>query len=82
MLFHTPTLAAFMGMGATELLIILAIVVLLFGATKLPSLAKGLGESIKEFKKASKEDPNEEKKQPEAAKSDAPKGDAAKPGKN
>lgn len=81
MLFHTPTLAAFMGMGATELLIILAIVVLLFGATKLPSLAKGLGESIKEFKKASKEDADEEKK-PEAGKAETPKGESAKPGKN
>lgn len=82
MLFHTPTLAAFMGMGATELLIILAIVVLLFGATKLPSLAKGLGESIKEFKKASKEDATEDKKQPEAGKAETPKGESAKPGKN
>lgn len=40
--------------GPTELLIILAIVLLLFGSTKLPGLAKGLGESIKEFKKAAK----------------------------
>jgi len=82
MLFHTPSLAGFMGLGTGELLIILAIVVLLFGATKLPSLARGLGESIKEFKKASKEEANEDKKQPEATKADAPKGDAAKPGKN
>lgn len=40
--------------GPTELLLILAIVVLLFGSTKLPQLAKGLGESIKEFKKSAK----------------------------
>ncbi len=40
--------------GPTELLLILAIVVLLFGSTKLPQLAKGLGESVKEFKKAAK----------------------------
>jgi sec-independent protein translocase protein TatA len=35
-----------------ELLIILAIVMLLFGARKLPDLAKALGSSIREFKKA------------------------------
>jgi sec-independent protein translocase protein TatA len=34
-----------------EWLIILAIVVILFGATKLPQIAKGLGESIRVFKK-------------------------------
>lgn len=49
-------LASFMGLGGMELVIILAIVMLLFGATKLPALAKGLGQSVKEFKKASQED--------------------------
>jgi len=39
-----------------ELLIILAIVVLLFGAKKIPDLAKGLGKGIKDFKKAVKDD--------------------------
>lgn len=38
--------------GPTELILILAIVLLLFGSTKLPKLAKGLGDSIKEFRKA------------------------------
>jgi len=50
-----PALFAVFGIGGTELLIILAIVLLLFGGTKLPSLAKGLGQSIKEFKKASRD---------------------------
>ena len=40
-------------LGGQELLIILVIVVLLFGAKKIPELAKGLGTGIKEFKKAS-----------------------------
>jgi sec-independent protein translocase protein TatA len=62
-----PSLFAVFGIGGTELLIILAIVLLLFGGTKLPSLARGLGQSIKEFKKASKDDP-EEDKAPTAAK--------------
>lgn len=53
--------------GPTELLIILAIVLLLFGSTKLPQLAKGLGESIKEFKKSAKA---EDAKIEEAKKSD------------
>lgn len=42
--------------GPAELLIILAIVLLLFGSTRLPQLAKGLGNSIREFKKAAKEE--------------------------
>ena len=42
-------------LGGQELLIILVIVVLLFGAKKIPELAKGLGTGIKEFKKASNE---------------------------
>ena len=38
-----------------EALIVLAIIILLFGARKLPELAGSLGESIKEFRKATKE---------------------------
>ena len=40
-----------------HLIIILAVIVLLFGGKKLPELAKGLGEGIKSFKEAVKEDP-------------------------
>jgi sec-independent protein translocase protein TatA len=43
------------GVGGPELLIILLIILLLFGAKKLPELAKGLGKSMKEFKKATQE---------------------------
>jgi sec-independent protein translocase protein TatA len=43
-------------LGGSELLLILAIAVLLFGGRKIPELMKGLGEGIKEFKKASKLD--------------------------
>ena len=52
--FSNLTLAVF-GLGTTEMLLILAVVILLFGAKKLPELAKGMGKSIKEFKKASNE---------------------------
>jgi sec-independent protein translocase protein TatA len=51
-----------MGMPSMpELLIVLAIVVLLFGAKKIPDLAKGMGKGIKDFKKAIKEDDDEPK---------------------
>jgi len=43
------------GIGWLEILGILLVVLLLFGAKRLPELAKGLGQGIKEFKKASKE---------------------------
>ena len=43
-----------------ELLIIVLIVLILFGGKKIPELAKGLGSGIKNFKKAVKEDDNEE----------------------
>jgi len=46
-----------MGMPSMpELLIVLAIVILLFGAKKIPDLAKGMGQAIKGFKKEMKED--------------------------
>lgn len=46
----------FLGnLGATEILMILFIVLLLFGAKKIPELARGLGKGIREFKDASKE---------------------------
>jgi sec-independent protein translocase protein TatA len=50
----------FGSLGLPELLIILFIVVLIFGANRLPGLAKGLGSSIKNFKEGMKDetDPN------------------------
>ncbi len=47
--------------GGWEIIIILVIVIFLFGAKKIPGLAKGFGQSIKEFKDA-KEGKEEEKK--------------------
>jgi sec-independent protein translocase protein TatA len=43
------------NLGPTELIILLVIVMLLFGANRLPKLARSLGESAKEFKKSSGE---------------------------
>ncbi len=43
------------GIGMTELLVILAIVLVIFGANKLPEIGKGMGQAIGNFKKAMKE---------------------------
>ena len=43
------------GLGGQELILILLIILLLFGAKKLPELARGLGKGMKEFKKAQTE---------------------------
>ncbi len=45
------------GLGVTELAIILVIVVVLFGAKKLPEIGKGVGEAIRNFKKSTSEPP-------------------------
>jgi len=63
----TPFLGSVLGLGGPELLIILAVLILLFGAKKLPELAKGLGRSVNEFKKASKEVEAEDAKEPSEA---------------
>ncbi len=53
-----------MGMiGGFEWVIILVIVLLLFGPSKLPQLAKGLGQSVKEFRDASKKNASEPDKE-------------------
>jgi sec-independent protein translocase protein TatA len=56
-----PSLLAVFGFGGQELILILLILLLLFGGSKLPALAKGLGESVREFKKAAKDEPEEKK---------------------
>ena len=49
-----------MNLGPTELIIILVIVLLLFGTTRLPKLARSLGEASREFKKGTEEREREE----------------------
>jgi sec-independent protein translocase protein TatA len=75
---HSLVLAVF-GLGGGELMIILAIFLLLFGGAKLPGLARGLGQSIKEFKKAAKE---EDPATPEAKPTEAKKVEPAGHGSN
>lgn len=43
------------GLGTPELILIFALIVLLFGASKLPKLARSMGTSVSEFKKAQRE---------------------------
>ncbi len=48
-----------------HLILILLVVVLLFGGRKIPELMKGIGQGMKEFKKASRLDDESEKKEPD-----------------
>ena len=51
--------------GPTELIIVLAIILLLFGAKRIPELARGLGTGIREFKRGTRGEVDEEKKDEE-----------------
>ena len=53
------------GLGTQELMVILVVVLLLFGAQKLPELARGLGKSVSEFKKGVREGEEESKRDAE-----------------
>ena len=46
------------GLGMPELLVILVIIVIVFGAGKLPEIGSGIGKGIKNFKETTKADPN------------------------
>lgn len=53
----------FAGMfGPTEIILIVLVVVILFGGRKIPELMKGIGQGMKEFKKATKDEPRDEGK--------------------
>jgi sec-independent protein translocase protein TatA len=67
-------LASFMNLAGPDLIVILLIILVLFGAKKLPELARGMGQAVKEFQKA-KDEFNDElhkagKPETETAKSD------------
>ena len=50
------------SLGPMEIILIIAALLLLFGGRKIPELMKGIGQGMKEFKKASQTDNEEEKK--------------------
>ena len=59
---HPFSVVALIGpLGLPELLIVLAIVILIFGANRLPQLGKGLGQSIRNFKGGLRDGSKEEK---------------------
>ena len=49
------------GIGATEWLLIIVVLILLFGAKKIPEIARGLGKSVSEFKRGVREGEEESK---------------------
>ena len=51
------------GVGLPELLVVLLVCLLLFGANRLPEIGKSLGEGIREFKRAMKDDSQDSKKE-------------------
>ena len=69
-------IVGFFKPGIWELLIILLIVLLLFGATRLPKLGKSMGEAIRGFRKSVKNEEDEDKDKEEK---NPPKNDAPKP---
>lgn len=50
----------FGNIGIPELIIILVIILLLFGASRLPEIGRGLGKGIKNFKESTRDEPKEE----------------------
>lgn len=59
--------------GPWEIILIVLVVLLIFGGRKIPELMKGLGQGMKEFKKATKDEPEEEKKEEEKTKKESQK---------
>jgi len=60
--FSASHLVLFMGLGVQELLIIFLAIVFLFGAKKIPEIARGLGKGMSEFKRGVSEDDDDDKK--------------------
>ena len=52
-------------LGVTEIILIIAVILLMFGGKKIPELMKGLGSGLKEFKNAAKDDKSADKKEEE-----------------
>ena len=61
----SQTMLAIANLGPTELILIVAVIFLLFGATRLPQLAKALGQSKKAFREGIEEGEREGKPEPE-----------------
>ena len=64
------TFAGLFGLGSTEMIVIFGLAVLLFGAARLPQLARSMGKSINEFKRGMSEGGKEGESASEPAKKD------------
>ena len=62
------------SLGGTELIIALVIILLLFGAKRIPELAKGLGSGVREFRKGTRGEGEVEEKREEEKKEELPSG--------
>lgn len=60
------TMLAMWGLSGGEIVLVVVVVLVLFGARKIPEFAKGLGQGIKEFKKATNEPPPDAANPPNA----------------
>ena len=58
----------YLMLGTWEIIAIVAVILLLFGGTKIPELMRGLGKGVKEFKKAQKDVEDAVNEEPEAPK--------------
>lgn len=67
------TQAGIGGLGPWELVIVLVIVLIVFGAGKLPTIGNSVGEALKNFKKAVKENPEASAETPPEASAETPK---------
>jgi sec-independent protein translocase protein TatA len=81
MAFSASNLVLFMGLGVQELLLIFLAIVFLFGAKKIPEIARGLGKGMSEFKKGMHEPVNSDAKN-EKDKRNTPADGEAKPPQN
>ena len=61
------------GVGLPELLVVLLVCLLLFGANRLPEIGKSLGEGIREFKRSMKDDSSGTDKKPDSKSQDTKK---------
>jgi sec-independent protein translocase protein TatA len=55
------------NLGSTEILLIVLVILLLFGPSQIPKMARGFGQAIREFKKAQREISDELEREPPAA---------------
>jgi len=67
------------NLGSTEILLIVLVILLLFGPSQIPKMARGFGQAVREFKKAQREISDELEREPPAQSSQSSKGNENKP---